>query len=388
MPGLDATGFTPKTFDEIKTDLENALRLSISPDLNLGPTTELGALIAVFANELADNWEGIESVYGAQYPTLADGSSLDRLSELTGTIRAPATKSKVTATLNINDGIPVPAGSVASVVGLPAVRFVTIDDAVGPGPGAQDVEVEMEGESTGPIAAPTGTLTVIETPVAGWNSVTNAADAVLGTDTETDAALRLRRVEELARAGTGTVDAIRADVGDVSGVTAVRVFENTTDAVDGDGLPPHSFEAVALGGADQDIIDEIWDGKPAGIETSGTTSGSAIDSQGDSHTVKFSRPTPKPVFVEIELTKDPTLYPADGDDQVKQAVADFIDAGDIGDDVIYVTLYASIFGVSGVTDVTLLEIDFSGPPAGVINLPVGNRELATGDTGDITVVST
>lgn len=387
MPGLDATGFTPKTFDEIKTDLENGLRSSISPNLNLGPTTELGALVAIVANEIADNWEAIESVYAAQYPSTGDGSSLDRLSELTGTIRAPATKSKVTATLNINDGITVPAGSIASVVGLPAVRFVTIDDAVGPGPGAQDVEVEMEGESTGPIAAPTGTLTVIETPVSGWNSITNAADAVLGTDTETDAALRLRRVEELARAGTGTVDAIRADVTDVDSVTSVRVFENTTDVVDGEGLPPHSFEVVALGGADQDIIDTIWDGKPAGIETSGTTSGTATDTQGDPHTVKFSRPTLEPVFVDVVVSKDPNIYPSDGDEQIKAALAAFVSAMDIGEDVIYVTLYDSIFSVSGVLDVTTLEIDLFSPPSGTVNLAIGNRELATLDTADITVVS-
>lgn len=388
MPGLDATGFTPKTFDEIKTDLENALRSSISPDLNLGPTTQLGALVAIVANEVADQWEAIESVYAAQYPSTADGSSLDRLSELTGTIRAPATKSTVTATLNINDGITVPAGSVVSVVGLPAARFVTIADAVGPGPGAQDVEIEMEGESTGPVAAPTGTLIVIETLVGGWNSVTNAADADLGTDTETDAALRLRRVDELSRSGTGTVDAIRADVLDVVDVTDVRVFENTTDVVDGDGLPPHSFEVVVLGGSDQDIVDAIWASKPAGIETSGSSSGTAIDSQGDSHTISFSRPTLKPVFIDVTVATDASEYPAeDGDDQIKANLVALFDALMIGGDIIYATLYEAVFNVSGVTDVTVLEIDFNALPAGTVNLVVGNRELAKLDTADISVIS-
>lgn len=386
MAGLDATGFTPKTFEEIAADLRTAVRDALGQELNLGPTTLLGGQIDVIANELASAWEAVESVYAAQYPSTADGSSLDRLSELTGTIRLAATESEVTATLNIDEAVTVLTGSVASVLGLPLDRFVTLADAVGPGPGAQDVQVEMEAESTGPVAAPAGTLAVIETPVAGWNSITNAADADLGTDTETDAALRLRRLE--IAIGKATIDSIRRSVSNLEGVTSVRVFENTTEVIDGDGLPPHSFEVVVLGGDNQEIADTIFDGKPAGIETSGTETETSIDSQGDPHTIKFSRPTLKPVFVDIEVTTDPSLYPIDGDAQIKTAVAEFIDSMDIGEDVVYVTLFDPVLDISGVVDVTVLETGFAPAPSGVINLPISNRELATGDSADVTVVST
>ena len=84
-------------------------------------------------------------------------------------------------------------------------------------------------QNFGPQACPANSLTQILTPINGWISITNPQDGVLGRFTETDAQLRLRRLNSLYT-GNATVDAIRSKVVNVPGVdpTSVSVFENTS----------------------------------------------------------------------------------------------------------------------------------------------------------------
>lgn len=81
----------------------------------------------------------------------------------------------------------------------------------------------------GPVACPAGTLTTILTPIAGWNSITNVEDGVIGRFIETDAELRIRRANSIRLFGAATVESIRARLlQQVSGVTSALVFENRT----------------------------------------------------------------------------------------------------------------------------------------------------------------
>jgi uncharacterized phage protein gp47/JayE len=238
------------------------------------------------------------------------------------------------------------------------------------------------------VVANAGTLTVIESAQSGWNSITNASDATTGEAAETDAELRVRRETELRRSGAAAVDAIKADVSAVDNVTSVTVFENTSSVTDGDGVPGKAIEVVVLGGAVNDIAQAIWDSKAAGIEAHGGTSGTATDSDGNSRTVDFSRPSEVDIYIDVEVDVD-SDYAATGDADIKAALAAFgqSDLG-VGDDVIYSQLYGVIFAVSGVVDVTLLEIGTAPAPAGTVNIVIGSRELANIDTANITVVST
>lgn len=84
-------------------------------------------------------------------------------------------------------------------------------------------------QNFGAVAAPSGSLVNILTPVAGWNSVTNLQAGATGRDIETDQALRLRRALSLRLAGAATVESIRARIlQGVPSVTSVTIFENIT----------------------------------------------------------------------------------------------------------------------------------------------------------------
>lgn len=384
MAGVEATGFVSETVDSLKAAVETDQLADIDPSLNLTATSVLGQLNGIYAGKLAEAWEALQAVYSAFDPDAASGASLERIAAITGTVRKAATKSTLTATVNLDAGATLAIGAAtASDVGNPSARFVNTTSATNGGGSPANFQVEMEAEVTGPVTVNVGQMTVIETPVSGWNSITNDTQpsvvaGTIGTDLETDAALRVRREDELRQSGAGTVEAIRADLlQNVDGVTASLVIENDGITVDGAGRPPKSFEAVVVGGTNDDVAQQIWDSKPAGIETHGGTSGNATDSGGVTRVMNFSRPTLKTVYLEIDIAIDSDTYPIDGDAQVAAAVAAFAALNlSIGDDVILSALYPSIFSIAGVLDVTEIRADFTASPVPTANLTIAETEFA------------
>lgn len=382
--GLDATGFNLKTLTDvlsaIRTKQQALFGAAFAAQLD---TSVVGQLNGVFANEIADVWLLAQSVYRSRFPSQATGISLDNVAEETGATRLPATKSTVTITVSGTNGTVVPVGFVVRVPSTGA-RFVSIEsDTISGG----TVAIDMESEEYGPILAPSGELTEIVTPVGGVTSVTNALDASLGRNLETDADFRLRRAGLLREQGEATIAAIRADLLALAGVEEVTVFNNPTDATV-DGIPPHSFEAVVVGGTDQEIFNEILDSAPAGIQSHGSEVGSAEDVMGDTQVVKFSRATEVLMYGEISVTVNDD-YPVDGDDQIKQAIVDYWESFDkrLGKDVITNAFYGAVYAIPGVEEVTSLEIDDNTPTGIVATTTIPARSIAVFDTSRITVTS-
>lgn len=384
---VESTGFIPKLLDDDLSELKTALRSEIDPGLELTATSPEGQLVAIVAERMNRVEELAQAIYNAFDPAAAEDASLDNIGEITGHKRQAATKSTVTGTLNIDAGQTVSAGAVVSVSGNPTARFVLLTDVTNGTGSTDDFPGEFEAETAGAVVANAGTLTVIETPSAGWNTVTNAADAVVGLNQETDTEYRVSREASLTVSGDATLDAIRADILAIAGVTECKGFQNVKDRVI-DGLPPKSFEMVVLGGADQDIFDQILGSGGAGIESHGSTSGTAADNEGNSHTVKFTRPTEITVHVDVTVLTDPATFPGDGSDQIKEALRATIEALNIGDDVVINSLYAPILSVSGVLDVTVLELDTVDPPVATTNLSIAAREVADIETTNIDVTVT
>jgi len=254
--------------------------------------------------------------------------------------------------------------------------------------GVPQGQVTMTAEVTGPIPAPRGTLTEIVTPVTGLDRTLNLEDAEVGRAVETDAELRLRRSLELQKAGAATVEAIRAKLLTVDGVRQAIVFENDDTIADLDGRPPKSFEAFVQGGDDQEIIDALWESKAAGIRTFGTETGSKVDTQGISHTLRFSRPVEKRLFINVKVTKDFSAS-ASLASLVRNALATFVAGLQIGQDVVvYPTLISQLNSIQGIVDVEIGIGLTAAPPLGQDdNIPVAVNEIAVIDdaTADILV---
>lgn len=387
--GITPEGFNAKTLDVIKTEIENDFKATFGQQVNLLPRSNIGQFIGIMCEPLAELWELLETLYAELTADGATGAQLDNVAALTGTVREPPKNSRVLATLTGTAGTTIPAGSVASVAGL-GTRFALAAAVVLPVGGVY-VGAEFVAVDTGPKTCPAGTLTEIATPVAGWNSVNNPADAhVLGADLETDAALRLRREQELRAKGNAALEPIRQRVLDADDtVVQCVVFANDTDVTNVDGLPPHSIEVLVQGGAADKIAQAIFDSKAAGIQTYGSSSGNAVDSEGVTHVMYFSRPTVLNVYVTVDVVTVADDYPADGAAQIKAALVNYADTRFVfGSDVVPSALSSQCFKVSGVDEVTSVKIGTAPSPSSTSRLVIGSRQLADLDTTRIVVNAT
>lgn len=382
MAGLGLTGFVAKTIDEIKAEIETALKDAIDPALDVSATSVMGQIIGVFAERERQLWLVSRDVYSAFTPGGASGQALTNLSLLTGTKREDATFSTVTATVNLNAGTTLPAGSRANVDGDPDAVFETLADVENTGGSPANFPVAMQAVDPGPVRANAGTLTEITTPVSGWNSVTNALDADMGEPDEVDQDLRERREFELRIQGSSNIDAIAVHVSQVDGVE---------DVIGDEDLEAHTFEITLWDGTspaadDNEIAQTIWDFKPAGIESTGPESGTAVDRDGNDRVISFRRADGLEVYLELDITIDSDLFPVDGDTQIKDAVVAFADERwEIGADVILSQIYVPIFSVSGVVSVVAIRAGFSASPTETLDLSVAATEKALSDTSRIDI---
>lgn len=400
--GLLPSGFRARTLEEIlETMRARAVDEIRDANGNALLNTKIGPvhnLLGIVASEAREVWEAAESVHSAINRDGAAGASLDFLGALTGTPRLAATKSTVTLKLTLDAAVTVPVGSIVSVTGAPTKRFYTLAEVVSVHAGYY--EVEAEAETAGVVAANAGTIEEIETPVTGWTAVTNALDAVQGTEEEEDPDYRARAEDGLDAQGSTPQDAIRADLLQLladRGVTrgSVQVFMNTTDATDGDGLPPHSVEAVVYDGTDDgtavtddEIAQVLWDNVAAGIETYGTSNGDATDSLGGTRVVEFTRPTVKPVYIVSTFTAS-TARGWDAVAGATEVAAALVELAEelysVGDDVQRFRLIAFMFSVAGVIDVSTFTLGYTASPVGTANLAVARREIATFDTSRVSL---
>ncbi len=404
MPGLSATGFEAKALSTIEEEIGARMRANISPTLNLSSRSVMGEWNGCVASQARQCWEAAQEGYASRDPETAEGAQLDSLLKLVIGKRIAATHSTALMTITLAAGTYAAGTLVVYVVGNPDARFT--NDAAITSAGATEVGVPFTAEAEGAVVANLGTLTQIANPVTGFSAPTNPAAATLGSARETDAEYRARWRLSLARKGSTSVDAIRADLlastdDDGAGATFAVVRENTGDAVDGDGVASRGIGAWVLGGTDADVAQVLFESKAAGIATSGTTTINHTDSQGQVHAVKFTRPAEVLVYIEADVTVLTGTYPTEEFATVDVAIlhggplyggnytdGPFPHAGGThqpGEDVIYKKVLASIMGVPGVVDCTDLQIGLSAPASGTANLAMTLAQYAEFNGANITV---
>ena len=458
--GLTLAGFVPKPLPIIKAELDDAFKavyganIGSEPDGSIPAQSAIGQFIGIFAGDLADLWELLQAVNSATDPDKAEGAALHAIGALTGTIALGERPSVALITATGNPGTVLALGRVVSAVGS-RTRFATLaaatitalaqwtaatayfpgdrvyngarvyyciggGNSAGPGgptgtgnnitdntviwgylgEGTGAIDVLSAAEVVGAFAALGGTLTQIETPVTGWLTAINLADAIVGALAESDVAFRIRRENELQGQGRAAKNPIRANVlkvgqGGPNPVTACSVFSNSTMVTDAQGLPPKSVEVLALGGADQDVRVAVFENVADGIETFGNNSGSVTDTAGNPWVVKFSRPTRVNIYIDFDVRKDPSAFPLDGVAQIKERVLGALQYWSFGKDATAFAAQGAIgphyrpdlgqwfAGVPGVLDVVTRVGTTATPLATVV--PIAVREIARFDSSRIVV---
>jgi uncharacterized phage protein gp47/JayE len=427
--GLSFEGFTPKTLEVIKSEIEEDLRNQFGANIDLRPQSVFGQLVGIFSEKHAEVWALANDVYLSQYPDFASGVQLDRVASITATVRKPATPSQASVVCYGVQGTVLSAGQEVQDT-LNNLTFETVDavtisalqardvylNVVTVGNGAYTVTingiaytytasgspplntilnglvtaigtgvvtpsnvnsqlrllnasvdfsavattanlaiarrgsaVNVIAQENGAFEVPVGVISEINTPISGWDSVSNLLVGVTGQDRETDEELRIRRTASVDRSIRGAVLA-------VDNVTQAVVYENNTDVTDGDGTPAHHIWAIVEGGSNLDIAEAIISRNSAGIGTRGAVVNSVTSPvTGNPTTVKFDRPTTlnPTIAVGCVLAEDGTAFPTNGVALIKQALEDYTDTFTMGQDLVYSRLFGVIHSVGGIQVNTL-----------------------------------
>lgn len=247
----------------------------------------------------------------------------------------------------------------------------------------------LQAEAFGVIEQEANTINTIVTPVLGWESITNPIAASPGRLQETDEELRIRFRNTKLERSTNILDSLYSALINLDGVEEVAIYENDTDVTDSNGVLPHSFLPVVLGGSSQLVGETIWENKPMGIRSQGNTVVSVIDSQGFPHDIGLERPIPVTIYIAMTLSLNPEAdnpFPGDGVQQIKDNIISYAENNfGVGKDIIYSRLFTPINQVPG-HQIDSLFIGTSPSPTGTSNIVVAFNAIASFESVNISVI--
>lgn len=385
---VTASGISAPDYQTILSTITEYFQQIYGTDAYLEPDSKDGQMVALVALAVHDANNTAIQVYNSFSPSSGMKDALTRNVKINGIARKSATNSTVDVTLTGTAGTTITNGSVKDSNGiiwnLPASVTITVGGSV---------TVTATCANTGAVAAVAGSITKINTPTRGWTAVFNANAATVGSAAETDAQLRVRQAQSVAIPALTPFEAVDGAIANVSGVTRHKLYENDTGAVNSDGIPGHSIAAIVDGGDVTEIAQTIRGKKGQGVSTFGSTTVTVPDKYDNPHAISFSRSSDVPIYVAITL-KVFTGYTTQVGEQIKQAIADYINGLTIGDDVLLSRIYspANLGVVSGGNakyyDINSLAIGKSAGTVAASNVVIAFNESASCSTANIALTVT
>lgn len=374
----------------VQADMNAAFGGGLNPALE----TPQGQLASSQTAVIGDKNNEVVTIVNQVDPQYSDGRFQDAIGRIYFLTRKPATPTAVTATLNGLAGTVVPAGALAQDTSgntYACSGDVTIDVT-------GSVTAEFQNIETGPIPCAAGTLTQVYQAVPGWDTITNAADGTLGSDVESRSDFEYRRKNSVAKNGTGTPQAIYAEVFALADVLDVYVKDNPTGSAVNTGstnypIAAHSVYVAVVGGTDADVAAAIWRKKDLGCDTNGNASATVVDQSGysyplPSYLIKFQRPASLAVKFAVRIVNDPSL-PSNIVTLVKNAIIARFNGADgttrerIGATILASRYYGAVVAVA--SNVSLLDVLIGTSSPTLTQINVGIDQRPTISAADITV---
>lgn len=125
--GLTPNGPNIKRLDTILEDIHAGLSERWGVNTRQNPESLLNHILTIFADRIAELWEFGENVYYSQYPTSAEGRSLDNAAQYGGATRETAAKSYYPIHCTGKDGTILSAGTIISSTMNPSTQLSLTD---------------------------------------------------------------------------------------------------------------------------------------------------------------------------------------------------------------------------------------------------------------------
>jgi uncharacterized phage protein gp47/JayE len=196
-------------------------------------------LVEAFGLEIARLYDEMEAAYNAGFIDTAQGKALELVVAILGISRKSPAYATGTVTFRRRNpvrDVTIPSGTRVSTRATDPTKakiFETTTTAYLP-KGQTEIEVPIRALIPGEAGvADFETITELETPIIGIDSVINKKPTTIGTERESDEELRARAKATILSAGKATVDALRNAVLGIPGVRSV-VINEMPDGVPGE----------------------------------------------------------------------------------------------------------------------------------------------------------
>ena len=395
--GMTPNGFVPKRLADILESITTKVRAIQHPKtgeypfINESADSIFGQFSQIIAEELSICWEEAYKASTQFDPISATGSALRSLVQINGITPSYGANTEIQMTLGGAAGTVIPAESLISNEEGTEVYATTTTVTI---PVSGTVTVNAICTADGPNNPEANTIIYIQTPVAGWNSATNTSTIAVGDTADTDEELHIKQQRATSATAYRQVDAIISGLMNVDGVKFARLYVNNTTTTDARGISGKTLAPVVVGGTDEDIANVLRLKIGATDNTQGNLATPIVytGELGDTQTIDFYRPTPVPIYIEIDITvTDGTVWADDSTDKIKQAIVDYAEYGQTGmygfppgADVLLSRLYTPINSVPGFS-VTSLTIGKTSGSLSTSDITIAWNEIATFDPDNITI---
>jgi hypothetical protein len=348
-PVFGPAGFIAPAESDVLAGTFADINAAFGGNLDPGLSTPQGQLASSFTAVIGDKNDQFLAYINGVDPAFAAGRMQDGIARIYFITRNPALPTIVTATCTGLPGVVIPPGAVALATDG-NLYVCTGGGTIGPG---GSVSLQFACVVTGPIACPATSLSSIYRAIPGWDTVTNAADGVLGVNVETRAAFETRRQQSVAKNSVGMLSSILGAVLDVPGVLDAYAISNDTGGtatIGGLSFGANQLYVAAIGGDPQTIANAIWSKKlPGGPYWPGNTTVTVLDANSGyslplpSYSVIFERPAPTDVVFKVFLVNS-TAVPSNALTLIQAAIIAAFAGADGGPRArIGSTVYASRF---------------------------------------------
>lgn len=381
---IDSAGYHYADFPTYLAYVQGVFQGIYGQDIYLGADSQDGQFAAAFAQALFDTASLGASDYNSFAPVTAQGTGLSRVVKINGLSRVVANYSTVNLDIGGTEGTTLTnCIAVDSFQQQWSIPTVTI-------PNTGTITVTATALTIGAIQADANTITGLFTPTQGWQTVNNPAAATPGTGVESDAALRARQAVSTSNPSLTVFQGTLGAVANVPDVTKVKGYENPTNSTDANGLPPHSFAVVIVGGDAMAIAQAIQIHKTPGTQTVGTTSEVVYDSNGMPITIHFYVATQATINCTVTIN---TLvgYTSAYAALIQEAISAAIAAYPIGADIVLTQLYVAAYLIgtpAGATfQIVSIQISKNSDPLGNSNVQLLFNEVGVCDASSVVVIT-
>lgn len=317
---INAQGVIIPDTSTIKDEVEAEYKEVYGADFVVDSSTEQGRQIDAEITSRMSVLRNNAKLANQINPNLSEQNFLDAIYALANGQRDQAERSTVIITSTGISGTIIPKGSRIQDVNREeweAANAIVI-------PASGSIDSSFISINFGPIFAGAGEVNTIVDGTLGWETVTNAGDAVPGKLEQNDVSTRRQRKVELGGNAINNTLAIVTAISQLENVASLTFRENVSEStviIDGVTMVQKSTYVCVDGGIDQDIADNYYRVRSGGSNFNGSTSITVTDPTSlQEITVKFDRPTDKPKLARVTVKAGVGVDPVES---VKKAVVDY-----------------------------------------------------------------